>query len=96
MSVVNRSALIALLQQRQPHLPPQAVDVAVKDLITLMGETLTMGDRIEIRGFGSFSVRLREARVGHNPRTGAPVTVDAHYVPRFTTGKELRERVMQP
>lgn len=93
---MNRSELIALLQQRQPHLPPQAVEVAVKDLITLMAETLTMGDRIEIRGFGSFAVRWREARIARNLRTGAPVTVDAHYVPRFTPGKELRERVMQP
>ena len=93
---MNRSELIALIQKHQPHLPFTEVEAAVKDLITLMAETLTMGDRIEIRGFGSFSVRLREARVGHNPRTGAPVTVDAHYVPRFTPGKELRERVMQP
>jgi integration host factor subunit beta len=90
---VNRAELIALLQQRQPHLPPQAVETAVKDLLTLMAETLTMGDRIEIRGFGSFAVRWRETRIARNLRTGALVEVAAHYVPRFKPGKELREGV---
>jgi integration host factor subunit beta len=69
------------------------VEAAVKDLLTLMAETLTMGDRIEIRGFGSFAVRWREARIHRNPSTGAPVTVAAHYVPRFKPGRELREGV---
>ena len=58
-----------------------------------MAETLSAGGRIEIRGFGSFSVRLREPRVGRNPKTGATVAVDFHYVPHFKPGKELREKV---
>jgi integration host factor subunit beta len=92
---VNRSELIALLQQRQPHLPPQAVETAVKDLVNLMAETLSTGGRIEIRGFGSFSVRLREPRLGRNPKTGASVEMNARYVPHFKPGKELRERVKE-
>ena len=90
---MNRSELIALIQRRQPHLPSTEVETAVKDLIRLMAETLSTGDRIEIRGFGSFAVRWREARSARNLRTGALVEVEAHYIPRFKPGKELREGV---
>src|SRR5512137_2852558 len=90
---MNRSELIGLIQQRHPHLPASDVELAVKGLIEQMAETLSTGDRIEIRGFGSFAVRWRETRIARNLGTGALVEVAAHYVPRFKPGKELREGV---
>ena len=90
---MNRSDLIQRLHHLNPHLSSHAVETAVKGLIEQMAETLSAGDRIEIRGFGSFSVRLREPRLGRNPKTGASVEMNARYVPHFKPGKELRERV---
>lgn len=82
----------------KPHGPPvfygrSVVEAAVKDPITLMAKTLMSGDRIEIRGFGSFSLRRREPRVGRNPKTGAAVPVAAHHLPHFKPGKALRQQV---
>jgi len=90
---MNKSDLIQLLCQRYPHLPSGSVDTAVRGLIDHLAETLTAGGRIEIRGFGSFSVRLREPRLGRNPKTGASVEMNARSVPHFKPGKELRNRV---
>ena len=69
------------------------VELAVKTVLEHMAERLANGDRIEIRGFGSFSLHYRPGRVGRNPKTGAPVSLPAKYVPHFKPGKELRERV---
>lgn len=90
---MNRSELIALLQQRHPQLPPKDADTAVRGLIDHLAETLMSGGRIEIRGFGTFSVRWREPRIGRNSKTGASVEVNFRYVPHFKPGKGLRERV---
>jgi len=92
---MNKSDLIQLLCQRYPHLPSGSVDAAVRGLIDHLAETLTAGGRIELRGFGSFSVRLREPRLGRNPKTGASVEMNARYVPHFKPGKELREQVKE-
>lgn len=69
------------------------VELAVKTILDQMATTLAEGDRIEIRGFGSFTVHYREPRVGRNPRTGERVGLKGRYVPHFKPGKELRERV---
>jgi integration host factor subunit beta len=90
---MKKSDLIQLLQQRHPHLPASDVELAVKGLIQQMAETLCLGGRIEIRGFGSFSVRRREPRLRRNPKTGEAVQVEAHYALHFKPGKELREGV---
>ena len=90
---INKSDLIQRLCQRYPHLPSGAVEAAVKGLIDHLAETFSVGGRIEIRGFGSFALRFRAPRLGRNPMTGTPVQVDAHYVPHFKPGKELRDRV---
>jgi integration host factor subunit beta len=83
---MNKSDLIQRLQQRYPHLPASEVELAVKGLIEQMAETLSMGCRIEIRGFGSFALRRRESGIRRNPRTGEPVAA-AHYVPHFKPGR---------
>lgn len=90
---MNRAELIDRLAQQQPHLSASDIELAVKALLDHLSATLARGDRIEIRGFGSFAVRHREPRVARNPRTGAPVSLDARHVPYFRAGKELRERV---
>jgi len=69
------------------------VELAVKTMIDHMGNTLANGERIEIRGFGSFSLHYRPPRVGRNPKTGDSVELAAKYVPHFKPGKEMRERV---
>ena len=94
--VMNKSDLIHLLQQRHPQLPPKDVDTAVRGLIDHLAETLMAGGRIELRGFGSFSLHYRAPRTGRNPQTGASVEVAAHYVPHFKPGRDLRERVNEP
>jgi len=69
------------------------VDMAVKTLLEMMSNSLTEGDRIEIRGFGSFSLHFRPPRLGRNPKTGDSVALPGKYVPHFKPGKELRDRV---
>lgn len=90
---MTKSELIELLAQRQAHLKGEDVDLAVKTLLEMMGSALASGERIEIRGFGSFSLHYRPPRVGRNPKTGASVALPAKHVPHFKPGKELRERV---
>ena len=90
---MTKSELIEILAQRQAHLKADDVDLAVKTLLEMMSDALTRGDRIEIRGFGSFSLHFRPARIGRNPKTGDSVSLVGKHVPHFKPGKELRERV---
>lgn len=90
---MTKSELIEILSRRQPHLKADDVDLAVKSLLEMMGGALAQGERIEIRGFGSFSLHYRPPRVGRNPKTGDSVALPAKHVPHFKPGKELRERV---
>ena len=90
---MTKSELIEILSRRQPHLKAEDVDLAVKALLEMMGGALSQGDRIEIRGFGSFSLHYRPPRMGRNPKTGESVALPAKHVPHFKPGKELRERV---
>ena len=90
---MTRSELIELMASRQDQLSAKDVELAVKLIIDHMAETLAAGERIEIRGFGSFSLHYREPRRGRNPKTGDTVELDGKHVPHFEPGKELRERV---
>ncbi|MFN7054857.1 integration host factor subunit beta [Hyphomonas sp.] len=88
-----KSQLIAKLAEEYPHLRQEDVEKVVNVILDEIGDALARGDRVELRGFGAFSVRRREARKGRNPRTGEPVKVPAKAVPFFKAGKELRARV---
>lgn len=90
---MTKSELIEILTQRQAHLKADDVDLAVKSLLDMMGGALAEGDRIEIRGFGSFSLHYRPPRTGRNPKTGDAVALPGKYVPHFKPGKDLRDRV---
>ncbi|TWT17392.1 integration host factor subunit beta [Luteimonas wenzhouensis] len=90
---MTKSELIEILTQRQAHLKADDVDLAVKSLLEMMAASLARGDRIEIRGFGSFSLHFRPPRTGRNPKTGEAVALPGKYVPHFKPGKDLRERV---
>ncbi len=90
---MTKSELISQLAAKQPQLDYRDVELAVKELLAQMSASLASGDRIEVRGFGSFSLHYRAPRVGRNPKTGASVAVSDKYVPHFKPGKELRERV---
>jgi integration host factor subunit beta len=90
---MTKSELIEALAQKQSQLAYKDVELAVKSMLDLMAQTLASGDRIEIRGFGSFSLHYRPPRTGRNPKTGDAVTLASKYVPHFKPGKELRERV---
>ena len=90
---MTKSELIEILSQRQAHLKADDVDLAVKSLLEMMGGALAHGERIEIRGFGSFSLHYRPPRLGRNPKTGDSVALPGKHVPHFKPGKELRERV---
>jgi integration host factor subunit beta len=90
---MTKSELIEILTQRQGHLKADDVDLAVKSLLEMMGGALSEGDRIEIRGFGSFSLHYRPPRTGRNPKTGDAVALPGKHVPHFKPGKELRDRV---
>ncbi len=90
---MTKSELIERLADSYMHLPAKEVETAVKEIIEQMSRTLESGDRIEIRGFGSFSLHYRAPRVGRNPKTGDKVELGPKYVPHFKPGKELRERV---
>ncbi len=90
---MTKSELIARLAERFPQLVAKDAEIAVKVILDAMTEALARGDRIEIRGFGSFSLNHRPPRVGRNPRSGERVEVPEKWVPHFKAGKELRERV---
>jgi integration host factor subunit beta len=90
---MTKSELIQQLAARQPQLDYRDVELAVKELLDQLSTALAAGKRIEVRGFGSFSLHYRPPRVGRNPKTGDTVQVPDKYVPHFKPGKELRERV---
>ncbi|ADJ27154.1 integration host factor subunit beta [Nitrosococcus watsonii] len=90
---MTKSGLIERLAQRQALLSYRDVELAVKMLLEVMSQALAQGERIEIRGFGSFSLHYRPPRSGRNPKTGDTVPLSSKYVPHFKPGKELRERV---
>ena len=90
---MTRSELIELIASQQSQLSTKDVELAVKLMIEHMAETLSSGERIESRGFGSFSLHYREPRQGRNPKTGDSVELEGKHVPHFKPGKELRERV---
>ena len=92
-TAMTRSELIELMASRQDQLSAKDVELAVKLIIDHRAETLAGGERIEIRGFGSFSLHYREPRRGRNPKTGDSVELEGKHVPHFKPGKELRERV---
>ncbi len=92
---MTKSELIEIIAARQNQLSAKDVELAVKTLIEQMSETLATGERIEIRGFGSFSLHYRAPRIGRNPKTGESVGLAGKYVPHFKPGKELRDRVNQ-
>jgi len=88
-----KSELIAKLASENPHLTHRDVERVVAVILDRMTAALETGGRVELRGFGAFSVRSRPARAGRNPRTGEAVSVKAKHVPFFKSGKELRERL---
>jgi integration host factor subunit beta len=90
---MTKSELIDVLAEQQTHLAYKDVELAVRYILENMGNALAAGERIEIRGFGSFSLHYRPPRVGRNPKTGDAVSLAGKYVPHFKPGKELRDRV---
>ena len=90
---LTKSDLIEALARSQSHLPPKDVELAVKSILEKMSQELASGERIEIRGFGSFSLHFRKPRMGRNPKSGDAVALRGKHVPHFKPGKELRERV---
>ena len=90
---MTKSELILRLAESNPHLYQRDVERIVSTIFDEISSALARGDRVELRGFGAFSVKNRPARVGRNPRTGESVEVEEKWVPFFKTGKELRERL---
>ncbi len=88
-----KSELIARLAEANPHLYHRDVERIVSTVFEEITQALARGDRVELRGFGAFSVKTRPARMGRNPRTGEAVAVEEKRVPYFKTGKDLRERL---
>ncbi len=92
-STLTKSELIVYLTAEQPHLTETDVEMAVNSILNRMSSALANGERIEIRGFGSMSLRYRPPRIGRNPKTGEKVHVSEKYVPHFKPGANLRKRV---
>lgn len=90
---MTKSELIESIASKQMHLMHKDVELAVKLVLERIGTTLAHRDRVEIRGFGSFSLHHRAARVGRNPKSGVLVHIPAKFVPHFKPGKEMRDRV---
>ncbi len=88
---MTKSELIARLAEANPHLYQRDVERIVTTIFEEITATLARGDRVELRGFGAFSVKKRGARIGRNPRTGEAVNVEAKFIPYFKTVKQLRE-----
>jgi integration host factor subunit beta len=88
-----RSELIQKIADENPHLFQRDVEKIVNTIFEEITDAMARGDRVELRGFGAFSVKKREARIGRNPRTGETVPVDQKFVPFFKTGKLLRDRL---
>ena len=92
-NTVTKSELIECIADRYEMLSSRDVELAIKTMIDSMAQVLATGGRIEIRGFGSFSLHYRAPRIGRNPKTGDTVKLTGKYVPHFKPGKELRDRV---
>ena len=92
---MTRSDLIAALAARFPKLMDKDAEISVKEILDTIGQSLARGDRVEIRGFGSFDLNHRPARIGRNPKTGEKVQVPPKYVPHFKVGKDMRDRIDQ-
>ena len=93
IKAMTRSELIQNLSKRNPHLYTPDIEKIVDAFFGEISDSLARGDRVELRGFGSFSLRHREERIGRNPRTGESVAVKAKNLPFFKAGKSLRERL---
>ena len=91
-----KSELVQKIAARNPHLYQRDVENIVNAILDTITEALARGDRVELRGFGAFSVKKRDARTGRNPRTGETVSVAEKHIPFFKTGKQLRDRLNQP
>jgi integration host factor subunit beta len=90
---MTKSELIQRLAERNPHLYQRDVERIVSTIFDEITAALSRGDRVELRGFGAFSVKRRDARLGRNPRTGDSVSVSEKHIPFFKTGKQLRDRL---
>lgn len=90
---LSKSLLIEQLAAKRKQIPLKDVESAVKIILDAMVDTLDQGRRVEVRGFGSFSLHYHKPRTGRNPKTGDPVELKGKYVPHFKPGKEMRERV---
>jgi integration host factor subunit beta len=90
---MTKSELILRMAEQNPHLYQRDVERIISTILDEITSALTRGDRVELRGFGAFSAKKRNARIGRNPRTGESVAVDTKVVPYFKTGKELRQRL---
>ena len=90
---MTKSELIEKLLAKHPTLPVKEIENMVKDILESISQSLVYGDRVELRGFGSFSLHYRNPRLGRNPKTGDSVKLEAKSVPHFKAGKELKERV---
>ncbi len=90
---MTKSELIACLAEANPHLYQRDVERIVNTVFEEITAALVNGDRVELRGFGAFSIKERAARMGRNPRTGEAVRVDSKLIPYFKTGKQLREKL---
>ena len=90
---MTKSELITYLAEENPHLYQRDVERIVTTIFDEITSALSRGDRVELRGFGAFSIKQRDARIGRNPRTGEAVQVDAKRVPYFKTGKQLRNKL---
>ena len=88
-----KSELVQKLAEENPHLFQRDIENIVNAVLDGIGDAMARGDRVELRGFGAFSVKNRPARIGRNPRTGEQVDVSEKYVPQFKAGKEIRERL---
>ncbi len=88
-----KSELVQKIADNNPHLYQRDVENIVNAILNEIGDALSEGNRVELRGFGAFSVKHRKPRTGRNPRTGESVEVDEKWVPFFKTGKELRDRL---
>ena len=92
---INKKEIIERISRNQDQLPHRDIELAVKTIINCMTKALSTGQRIEIRGFGSFSLRYRKPRIGRNPKSGTKVNINERYVPHFKPGKNLRQKVNQ-
>jgi len=92
-SAMTKSELVQRLAESNPHLYQRDVEIIVTAIFDEIAAALARGDRVELRGFGAFSVKRRDARIGRNPRTGDSVSVSEKHIPFFKTGKQLRDRL---